>query len=120
MHSHSGVTSEGLVLPEVTAERVTLGRSVPAVEREHLCRYEYTKQFVEGKDVLDVACGTGYGSAMIFDAGARSVLGVDLDPLTVAQAQGSYARHGLAYSCGNAEKLDLPDGSFDVAVSFEQ
>jgi predicted RNA methylase len=91
MHSNA---KEEFVVPEVTAERVTLGRSVPAVEREHLCRYEYAKQFVEDKDVLDLACGTGYGGAMMFDAGARSVLGIDADSLTVAQAERSYARTG--------------------------
>ena len=34
---------------------------------QHIARYLFAKKFVEGKLVLDVACGTGYGTAFLAD-----------------------------------------------------
>lgn len=45
--------------------------------REHLARYLFAQQFVKGLAVLDVACGVGYGSALLADAGARRVVGLE-------------------------------------------
>jgi len=119
MRSSLDMISNHQDLTEVTAERVVLGCSDPAVEQEHLRRYEYALSFAKDKDILDVACGTGYGSAMMLEAGAKSVCGVDIDAFAVAKAETLYGRKGLSYFRCNAEKLDLPDRSFDVVVSFE-
>ncbi len=35
------------------------------VEAEHMARYEYACSWVTGKKVLDVACGSGYGSYLM-------------------------------------------------------
>ena len=45
--------------------------------RNHLRFYQFASQFVRGKEVLDCGCGTGYGSALLADSGAKSVLGID-------------------------------------------
>ena len=39
-----------------------------------LGRYAFAAEFTEGKVVLDVACGSGYGSAYLCDKGARAFL----------------------------------------------
>jgi SAM-dependent methyltransferase len=104
---------------EISVERMTRGHSDPMVEQEHMFRYEYACGFVAGKIVLDVASGSGYGSRMLLDAGAKSVTGVDIDAEAVQYASENYAAPGVSYAVGSAESLSLPDASFDVVVSFE-
>lgn len=85
-------------------ERVTIGQYDDDVEREHIARYEFAKQFCAGKTVADIACGTGYGSE-ILRAVAKEVMGYDKELL-----------------CGNCV-IDLDEADweeqYDVVVSFE-
>ena len=50
---------------------------------EHAARYSFALPFVENRLVLDIACGTGYGIALLKSV-AKHVTGVDVDPQTVA------------------------------------
>jgi len=50
-------------------ERVILGKSPPNVVQEHVERYAFAREYVWRQRVLDVACGSGYGSAMLAQAG---------------------------------------------------
>lgn len=88
------------------------------VVAEHVKRYEFAAPFVAGKRVLDVACGTGYGSAVLART-AQSVVGVDLSPGAVAAAGAAYASPNLRFICTDAQRLPFDDDSFDMAVSFE-
>lgn len=88
------------------------------IRQEHVHRYGWARAFVSGKRVLDVACGEGYGSAMLSDS-AASVVGVDVSADAVAHASERYNRKNLQYVLGDAAALDLPTASFDVVVSFE-
>jgi 2-polyprenyl-3-methyl-5-hydroxy-6-metoxy-1,4-benzoquinol methylase len=89
------------------------------IRLEHYHRYATVLDIVSGKDVLDVACGEGYGSALISDV-ARSVRGVDISDDAVQHATNLYAyRNNLEFSQGSATALHFADASFDVVVSFE-
>jgi SAM-dependent methyltransferase len=88
------------------------------IVREHLARYEFASSFVKGKNVLDVACGTGYGAAMLMSAGATDVCGVDLSREAIEAATRNYAASGIRFIVGNAEEFSLSE-RFDVVVSFE-
>jgi ubiquinone/menaquinone biosynthesis C-methylase UbiE len=102
---------------EFTGERIVPGKTAEALFREHEERYVFAGQHVSGKDVLDVACGTGVGTAFLREAGARKVWGLDIDPDAIAFAKARYAECEFAQS--DATALCLPDGSVDVVVSFE-
>jgi O-antigen biosynthesis protein len=106
---------------QITHERLTLGSGFdPVVEREHVLRYEFARNLVEGKDVLDIACGSGYGSQLLARAGARSVVGVDVSAEAVQYATGRHSSERLRFAVGNAESLnEIQDKSFDVVISFE-
>jgi SAM-dependent methyltransferase len=99
-------------------------RFVPAAmagelsEAEHLVRYRWAAGLVEGRRVLDVACGTAYGSALLREAGASSVLGVDIAQAVIEAAQPTMPA-GVELRVGDVEDLELEDGSFDVVVCFE-
>jgi len=83
---------------------------------EHVARYRFAKDFVNGKRVLDIACGDGYGAAALAKAGAASVAGVDISSEACEQARRKY---GLDTRVGDAQAIPLPDQSIDVVVSFE-
>ncbi len=85
---------------------------------EHWHRYLLARELVRGCDVLDVACGEGYGSALMMQT-ARSVVGLDVSATAVAHAQASYTAEGLRYEQASALALPLPDASVDMVVSFE-
>jgi SAM-dependent methyltransferase len=82
----------------------------------HLYRYRFANRYVRGRDVLDVACGEGYGAAAMLRAGARSVVGVDIDPTICEYARRKY---GVDTRPGDAASLPIGDASVDVVVSFE-
>ncbi len=86
------------------------------IRQEHLHRYAWCLPLVEGKDVLDVASGEGYGSAMLASK-ARSVRGVDISHDAVNHAAERYAALGnLQYLQGSAAAIPLADDSVDTIV----
>jgi len=74
---------------------------------------------VEGQDVLEVGCGTGYGAELLAKLGPKSYLGVDLMPEMIELAN-SRQVPGCDFVVGDATDLDhLPDESKDVVVIFD-
>jgi SAM-dependent methyltransferase len=73
---------------------------------------------VDGMDVIDLGCGTGYFSAWLARRGARPV-GIDNSPRQLETARRMQERFGITFPLhlGNAEDLPFPDGSFDLAIS---
>lgn len=115
----SAISVSGKTAPELefTGERVVPGKTEECLFREHEERYVFAGQYVAGKDVLDVACGTGVGAALLKAAGARRVWGIDIDADSVAYAMARYPQCDFAQS--EATNLCLADASVDVVVSFE-
>jgi predicted RNA methylase len=105
-------TKESVSEFEFTGERIVPGRTAEHLFREHEERYAFAAQYVKGKDVLDVACGTGVGSWFLRRAGARKVWGLDIDPQAVAFAKARYA--DVSFAQCDATELCLPDRSIDV------
>ncbi len=73
---------------------------------------------LEGKDVIELGCGTAYISAWLARRGARPV-GIDNSPKQLETARRLQAEHGLEFPLllGNAEEVPYPDESFDLAIS---
>jgi len=103
---------------EFTGERFVPGIA-GEIAHEHWHRYAFARRLVAGKRVLDVACGEGYGSALLAGV-AGSVTGIDIDAAAVAHARQRYAAlANVSFAEGSAATLPLPDASVDVVVSFE-
>ncbi|MGA2286451.1 MAG: class I SAM-dependent methyltransferase [Dehalococcoidia bacterium] len=87
--------------------------------RLHEARYRFAADHVASKQVLDVACGVGYGAALLADAGASTVFGVDVSREAIAYAQSRYARTNIHYVVADAAVIGMADHSVDVVTSFE-
>jgi SAM-dependent methyltransferase len=73
-----------------------------------------------GKDVLDVGCGRGGGTAFVFDRfRPRTMTGLDLAPNAIARCRAEHARPGLTFVAGDAEALPFPDAAFDAVLTVE-
>jgi len=68
----------------------------------------------KNKDVMDAGCGTGDMCALIANAGAKSVLGVDFAESAIKEAQEKYQAPNLEYSCINVDEITK---TFDVIIS---
>ena len=87
-------------------------------EIEHLHRYLVAREWCRDKDVLDVASGEGYGTALLAQV-ARRAVGVEIAPDVVDHANGAYTANNVNFLVGDARALPCPDTSFDVVTSFE-
>jgi SAM-dependent methyltransferase len=73
---------------------------------------------LEGKDVVELGCGTGYVSAWLARRGARPV-GLDLTTEQLDTARSMQREFDLRFPLvqANAEELPFGDGLFDLAIS---
>jgi SAM-dependent methyltransferase len=73
---------------------------------------------LEGRDVVELGCGTAYVSAWLARRGAR-VVGVDLTPAQLDTARRMQREFGVDFPLieASAEDVPLPDESFDLVVS---
>jgi SAM-dependent methyltransferase len=103
---------------ELTGERTL--PDVPAENywfRRHLVVYEWIAARVGGLDVLDMACGEGYGSDVLARSAAR-VVGVDGNPETHEHARLKYTRPGVSFEWGAVDRWGEP-GAFGAVVFLQ-
>ncbi|MBI2816698.1 MAG: methyltransferase domain-containing protein [Acidobacteria bacterium] len=101
-----------------TGERVILGQGDQDLINEHLARYYFAQRFSSGKIVLDAACGSGYGSAMLAE-NAKAVVGVDISQEAVDYSRAHYTAPNLRFSTADCMVLPFPGAHFDLVVAFE-
>jgi SAM-dependent methyltransferase len=73
---------------------------------------------IEGRDAIELGCGTGYVSAWLARRGARPV-GIDNSEQQLATARAFQGEFGIEFPLlhGDAERVPYPDASFDIAIS---
>ncbi len=103
---------------QFTGERYVPG-TPGQIKLEHLQRYALCRQLALGKRVLDIACGEGYGAAMLA-AFASRVIGIDIDLAIAKHALRTYGYlSNVQFCAGACEQIPLAGGTVDVVVSFE-
>jgi len=114
-HSRNRLTEEEV------ASRVQRLPYNPAKARKHVDCFGRYMSFA-GKRVLDVGCGYGDVAIGLVKAGARCVVGVDLNPLRIECAQRNAAAEGVGHAirfvCVDFVRDYLPLEPFDCALSI--
>jgi len=85
----------------------------------HDVSYRFAAPQVAGGDVLDLGCGSGYGSAMLARE-AKSVIGVDVSAAAIEHARERYGCQNTTFrQISPTEGLPFESGTFDSAVCFQ-
>jgi 2-polyprenyl-3-methyl-5-hydroxy-6-metoxy-1,4-benzoquinol methylase len=123
LHSNAAATGGAPTL-EFTGER-QVAATLEEIELGHRARYYWALQHLAaGAQVLDAACGNGYGARILADGGAR-VRGVDICESAVAFAAHHFGGPGVSFFVA---RIDEPGalahaaggrGGFDAVVSLE-
>ena len=111
------------VLPQERLLHTDMLREVGRRSDAHCIRYHKAAELIRpGDRVLDVACGLGYGSHILYaNSAARSVLGVDLSDFGIDYANAHYRQgQAIRFEVGDAQALHgIPDHSIDFVAAFE-
>lgn len=103
-------------------ERLSLGAvsEYTVIACEHIHRYEFAASLFPGLRVLDLACGSGYGSRILADS-ATSVHGIDNDLPTIRDATDTIGSTAITFEAVDVVSFldgDLSD-RLDAIVCFE-
>lgn len=104
----------------MAVERITPGsNSWTESYAIHAERYRGFLTELEGKTVLDAACGVGYGTHLIATHGAKHVTGIDLSTDALEVAKSDFQHPNISYRKANCLNLPFDSESFDAVTSFE-
>ena len=82
----------------------------------HVKRYEFAiSQIQENDTVLDIACGTGWGSNMVIDK-CKEITGVDISRDDIKVANKKYKKNNTKFVLSDFFKFN---GRANVVISFE-
>jgi len=84
----------------------------------HLARYEFARNHLGEGRVVDAACGTGYGTALLSHR-ASHALGVDICAQAIAYASRNYGGARVSFAVSDIGQMELPEESLDGVVTFE-
>lgn len=101
-----------------TGEQLIPGLTKKRLVDEHENRYFFATKYAQDKKVLDIACGTGYGSSILSKV-ANSVVGVDISGDSIKFAKDNYSYKNLEFIKSSATDDIFDKQSFDLICSFE-
>lgn len=92
--------------------------SLSDIEGQHLAKYKFALKFCKGKRILEIGCGSGYGSEYLAENGVAKITAFDIDPAAISFAIKNSSRENIKFAEGDAETLILGE-YYDVVLSFE-
>lgn len=103
---------------DFTGEYFIPGKASGRLAADHLERYRFAAHYAVGKRVLDIACGVGYGTQLMAEAGAAQVDGIDISEKVIAHARAHYPAANASFAVGNICYV-AASAPYDLAVCFE-
>jgi SAM-dependent methyltransferase len=86
----------------------------------HLARYRFAAAQAVGPRLADIACGTGYGTALLArQNGIEESLGIDIDQGAVDYATKRHGSTKTRFIAADGCSTGQPTAAFDTVVSFE-
>lgn len=82
-------------------------------------RYDLVGQWCRGLEVLDAACGVGYGSKILAEAGASQVVGAHKSEMAIRLSSMRVEHPQLKFIRVDLDRPQTLDSRFDVVVSFD-
>lgn len=88
---------------------------------EHIYRYIYSLKFISSKDnILDIACGNGFGSYLLSQKTTGIVIGADVSPEAIEYCSSLFpGQENLKFQIVDGTKMRFADEHFDLIISFE-
>lgn len=93
--------------------------TLQGIRRDHVARYEFAARHLPPNSrVIDLACGIGYGSSVLADAG-HTVAGVDRDAAAIKYGLQHYRHPSVMLACFDALEFTPAADVYGAAVCFE-
>ncbi len=108
-------------LKELTSgERIYTGYIYEDTKIDHETRYFFARKYItKGDRVLDAACGSGYGTAILAEA-TDKITGVDVSEHAINFAKKNFQKESAEFLLADlSKKTPFADETFDRIVSFE-
>ncbi len=87
---------------------------------EHIHRYEEVVNNLKGNEkILDIACGSGFGTNVLSQNTKAEVFGGDLSKEAIELCEIKWKGNNLIFKKMDGTQLPFEDNTFDVIVSFE-
>lgn len=100
-----------------------IAKTFSGIRTDHINRYKFAAEVLKDhqpKFILDLACGIGYGSALLASSlDNAEVCGVDIDKGAIAYANQFYRRKNNKFILADARAISIENNSIDAIVSFE-
>jgi len=103
---------------EFTGERVVPGHVNDDLWAEHVARYAFAARLATNARVLDIGCGTGYGTAELAQH-ALSATGIDISDDAIVYAGEHYPLPNARFLAASAVAVPFLPASFDLITAFE-
>lgn len=87
---------------------------------EHVHRYQEAVKYIgQGDVILDIACGTGFGTDILASHTTGKTIGGDISAEAIEQCKKQWLKHNIEFRIVDGTALEYPDNFFDRIVSFE-
>lgn len=92
--------------------------AVKNIYKENLySRYEFCNKYTSGKVVLDVPCGTGWGTSLLKNA--FRIYGLDISEEAVTFANDRFKNENTFFQVGSMTAMPFPSDYFDLVICLE-
>lgn len=121
MHSLKKILNGDCKMNEIkfTGEFLVPEKVEKRLLEDHIARYEYAKKYSKNSDILDIACGYGYGSE-ILGLDCKSYTGVDIKKELIENARIKYGLNNKRVNFIEGDACTFAsEKKYDLVVSLE-
>jgi ubiquinone/menaquinone biosynthesis C-methylase UbiE len=92
-------------------------RYISPWKKEFNWRYKWVNQYCNGKEIIDIPCGMGWGTSFLTNA--KCVIGIDISEDAIQEANQRYSNNKMKFLLGDMSNLNFDNESIDVISCLE-